>query len=104
MSGVLGEAEINEMLADLLDADGAVAVTVGSVTVTGIFDRAAVQVLDGEMPTIVPDGEAVHVKSDALPGLAPGSAITVDGTSYSVRSLLPYGDGAMTRVALTKTS
>lgn len=108
MSGILGEEDIAEMLADLAGDMSAVEVTLGATTVTGLFDRAAVQMFDGEMPTLIPDGEAVHLKADALAGLEPEAAITVTrpgeetGTSYIVLRLLPYGDGAMVRVALTK--
>ena len=36
------------------------------------------------------------------PGLASGASLTVGGTAYVVLKVLPYGDGAMTRVALRK--
>lgn len=103
MSGVLGEGDIEEMLEDLAEAQGAVEVTLGAYTVTGLFDRAAVQIFDGDMPTIVPDGETVHVKAGSLPGLAPDAALVVDGVAYRVNKVLPYGDGAMIRVELTRT-
>ena len=101
MPGFLGEADIPEFLADIARADGAVAVTLGATTVTGLFDRAAVQFFDGEMATLIAEGEAVHIQTGSLPGLAPAAAITVDGTDYKVLRVLSYGDGAMQRVALT---
>ena len=102
MSGVLGENDISEMIADLAGADAAVEVVFGSVSTTGLFDRAALQIFDGEMPTTVADGEAIHIEAGILPGLVPGAEITVGGVDYTVRAMLPYGDGAMERISLTK--
>lgn len=90
------------MLADLDSADGAVEVIFGALSTTGLFDRAAVQFFDGDMPTMIAEGEAIRIQDGSLPGLAPEDSITVAGTSYGVLRMLPYGDGAMIRVALTK--
>lgn len=102
--GVLGAVDINEMLADQLAMGSAVEVTLGSTKVTGLFDRAAVQFFDGDAPTLIAEGEAVHIKAGSLPGLRPGSAITIESdgvsTNHSVIRILSYGDGAMQRVAL----
>lgn len=107
MGGILGEEDIVEMLADQLAVDGAVEVTLGATRVTGLLDRAAVQFFDGEMPTMIAEGEAVHVKAGSLPGLEPEAAISVTvgamTTDYTVLRVLKYGDGAMERIALTKT-
>lgn len=107
MGGILGEEDIDEMLADQLTVDGAVEVTLGATKVTGLLDRAAVQFFDGEMPTMIAEGEAVHVKAGSLPGLEPEAAISVTvgatTTDYTVLRVLKYGDGAMERIALTKT-
>ncbi len=100
--GALGEADINEILADLAEANSAVAVTHNGTTTTGLFDRVALQIFDGEMPTTIPDGETVHIAAGSLPDLAPGVAITVDGVAFNVLRVLPYGDGAMERIALTQ--
>ncbi len=54
------------------------------------------------MPALVAADETVHIKSGSLPGLASGVSITVGGTNYVVLKVLPYGDGAMTRIALRK--
>jgi len=99
---VLGEADVAAMLADLEEAGGGVDVTLGDVTVTGLLDCEAVEVLGGEMPAVVAADETVHVRSGALPGLASGAPVTVDGIDYVVLKVLTYGDGAMTRVALRK--
>ena len=97
---VFGGLDIPAMLADLAEADGVVEVTLGDVTVLGLFDREAVEILGGEMPAVVASDEIVHVQSWVLPGLQSGSAITVGGTAYTVLKILPYGDGAMVRIAL----
>jgi len=100
--GFLGETDIAAMLADLADAGGGVDVTLGATTVTGLLDREAAELLGGEMPAVVAADEIVHIQSDALPGLTSGSPISVGDTDYVVLKVLPYGDGAMTRVALRK--
>ena len=100
--GFLGETDIAAMLADLAAAGGGVDVTLGATTVTGLLDREAAELLGGEMPAVVAADEIVHVQSGTLPGLASGMPITVGGTSYVILKVLPYGDGAMTRIALRK--
>ena len=101
MSGILGDSDITAMLEDLAEADGAVEVRFGSASVQGLFDRASAELFAGEMPTLVGDAEVVHVKAGSLPGLGPGSTVTVDGTSYKVQKLLVHGDGAMQAIVLT---
>ena len=98
----LGESDIAAMLADLAAAGGGVDVTLGATTVTGLLDREAAELLGGEMPAVIAADEVVHVQSVALSGLVSGSPITVGGTDYVVLKVLPYGDGAMTRIALRK--
>ena len=95
-----GGLDIPAMLADLAEAGGAVEVTLGDVTVLGLRDREAVEILGGEMPAVVAADEIVHIQSGVLPGLGSGVTVTVDGTAYSVLKVLPYGDGAMVRVVL----
>lgn len=96
----LGESDITEILADLAAAGGGVEVAIGGVTVTGLLDREAVEILGDQMPPVVAAEQVVHVQDGALPGLQPGAAIAVGGTGYVVLKVLPYGDGAMTRVLL----
>ena len=98
----LGESDINVIMADLATAGGGVEVTLAGSKVTGLLDREAVELFGAEMPTVVAADEIVHVQSGALPGLASGAPITVAGTDYTVLKVLPYGDGAMTRVVLRK--
>jgi len=99
---VLGEEDVAAMLDDLAEAGGGVDVTLAATTVTGLLDREAVEILGGEMPTVVAADETVHVRSAALPGLASGAPVTVGGVDYVVLKVLSYGDGAMTRIALRK--
>ena len=98
----LGESDISVMMADLASAGGGVEVILGDSKVTGLLDREAVELFGTEMPAVVAAEEIVHVQSGALPGLASGTSITVAGTGYTVLKVLPYGDGAMTRVVLRK--
>ncbi len=99
---VLGENDVAAMLADLAAAGAGVAVALGAATVTGLRDREAAEFFAGEMPAVVAADEVVHVQTGALPGLASGAAITVDGAAYVVLKVLPHGDGAMVRIALRK--
>lgn len=99
---VLGASDVTAMIADLAIAGGTVAVVLGANTVQGLYDREAAELLGGEMPGSVSSDEAVHVVTGSLAGLAAGASVTVGGVSYKVRELTPYGDGAMTRVALRK--
>jgi hypothetical protein len=98
----LGESDIAEMLADLALSGGGVEVTLGSTTVTGLKDHEAAELFGGDMPAIVSADEVVHIQSGVLPGLVSGASITVDGVAHLVLKVLPYGDGAMTRIALRK--
>jgi hypothetical protein len=98
----LGESDIAAMLADLAAAGGGVEVTLGATTVHGLLDREAVELFGGEMPAVIAADDVVHVQSGALPGLASGASISVGGIAYVVLKVLPYGDGAMTRIALRK--
>lgn len=98
----LGESDIAEMLADLAQAGGGVDVTLGSTTVKGLKDHEAVELFGGDMPTVVSADDVVHVQSGVLPGLASGASLTVGGVGYVALKVLPYGDGAMTRVVLRK--
>jgi hypothetical protein len=98
----LGGPDIPSVLADLALIGGTVDVTLGGRTVTGVFDREAVEVLGDEMPGVVSDEEIVHIQTGVLPGLASGMSITVGGFPYVAQKALPYGDGAMTRIILRR--
>ncbi len=94
--------DIGAILADLAAACGAVRVTLGEATTFGLLNREAVEILGGEMPAVVAADEVIHLQAGTLPGLQSGAAITVGETAYNVLKVLPYGDGAMVRVALRK--
>jgi len=96
----LGESDITAILAELAAAGGGVEVTLGGVTVVGLLDREAVEVLGDQMPAVVAAEQVVHIQSGVLPDLQSGAAITVGGTAYVVLKVLPYGDGAMVRALL----
>lgn len=96
----LGESDITAILADLAAAGGGVEVSLGGITVTGLLDREAVEILSDQMPAVVAAEQVVHVQDGVLPGLQSGASITVGGTAYVVLKVLPYGDGAMVRVLL----
>lgn len=98
----LGESDITAILADLAAAGGGVEVSCGGITVTGLLDREAIEILGDQIPGVIAAEEMVHVQSGVLPGLQSGAAIAVGGTAYTVLKVLPYGDGAMVRVALRK--
>lgn len=101
--GILGGTDVAAMLADLAEAGGGVAVTLGAITVPGLLDREAAEHFGGEMPALVGADEVVHVQAGSLSEtLAPGASITVDGAPYAVLKILPYGDGAMIALALRK--
>jgi len=98
----LGGDDIPAMLEDLAAAGAAVDVTFGSTTVNGLLDREAAELFGGEMPAVIGADEVVHVESTAFPDLDSGNSIIVGGTAYKVLKVLPYGDGAMTRIVLRK--
>jgi len=67
-------------------------------TVNGLRDRDAIEFFGGEGTGVQATDDAVHVQASALPGLEVGSAITIDGTSFTVHAIQPYSDGAMIRI------
>lgn len=96
----LGDTDIASVLTDLEQCGGTVEVLFGGVTVPGLWDHDAVELLEGAGPGVVANEKAVHVQASALTGLASGEAITVEETTYTIREALPYGDGALVRIML----
>ena len=88
------------LLADLETSGLTVAVTFAGTAAAGLWDHEAREVLEGPGPGPVANEKAVHVQASALPGLAAGEAITVDGTAYTIREVRPYDDGGMILVSL----
>lgn len=90
------------MLSENLDAflsDFGVVVTRGSATTTGVLDMPS-EVIAGGM--VITTDYALTVKSSALPGLAYGDALTVDGAAYTVREVRAQDDGKFSIVYLSK--
>jgi len=96
----LGASDIAAMLADLADAEGAVKVKLGGITVNGLLDEEAVELLGTEMPGVIAADLLVHIATDSLPGLTSGSTVSVDNVPYKTLNAKVYGDGAMMRIAL----
>lgn len=67
-------------------------------TTHGLRDRDAIELFGGEMPGVQATDDAVHIQTGALPGLAVGLAVTIDGEARVVHAMQPYGDGAMCRI------
>lgn len=67
----------------------------------GIEDAPGVLGLSSDqLPGVQQTDRTVLVRTDQVGSLAPGSAITVNSTSRTVRYLLPFEDGAFTLVWL----
>lgn len=98
----LGSDDIQEMIEDLADAGGAVRVTLNGVTAYGLRDTEAVELLGVEMPGVIGAEEMIHVQAEDFPTAASHQDLTVDGVAWRILKVLPYGDGAMMRLALTK--
>lgn len=92
-----GSDDIPALLADV-----GVDVTVGATTVKGIRDEVGAQAYQGDQGTAVGTFVAVFVQRGALPGLAMGGAIQVDGVDLIARSIQPIDDGALLRVELVE--
>jgi hypothetical protein len=83
----------------MLDELG-VSVILGTNETKGVVDYADELVLETDVTASVGRMIAVTIKTGSLPGLAIGSALTVDGGNYKAREVLRIGDGALTRVML----
>lgn len=101
--GILGEADLVVMFADLAEAGATVAVMHEGTTVDGLLDESAVEIFGDNAPPVIATDESVVVIMSQLPGLEAGDAITVDGVAKKVLKVLPYGDGAIGQVALSET-
>lgn len=88
-----------EDLTEFLDVDEhAIAGTVGTSTVNGIFDRAYIEAMgmvSGANPIFLID-------SDDVATAAVGSTISIGGTSYKIRNAEPQDDGALSLLQLEK--
>lgn len=93
----LGDDDIDAILADLKALGEAVDVVLGANTVQGVF-RGSQELLSGEGGQVerVP---VVEIKT-GLAGLAIGATLTVGGTNYTVRDVVPGDDAGMVTVVL----
>ena len=94
----LGDADTAAILSDLKALGEAVDVVKGGTTVQGVF-RGSQELLamDQQLVENIP---TVTIKRGAISTLAIGDAITVGGTSYTVRDLNDGDDGGLTVVVL----
>lgn len=74
-------------------------VTSGSTTAVGILDMPSEIIADG---VVLTTDYKLLVKTSDFSSLARGSAITVDGTNYTVRESMLIDDGKITQVFLMK--
>jgi len=74
-------------------------VTSGNTTAVGILDMPSEIIADG---VVLTTDYKLLVKTSDFPSLARGSAITVDGTNYTVREPMLIDDGKITQVFLMK--
>ena len=95
MSFSESSAELSAFLADF-----GVAVTLGATTGVGILDMPDQIIGDGMS---ISSDYALLCKFSEFGGASYGSAITVDGTSYTVRRVEKIDDGKFCRVYLSKT-
>ena len=83
--------------------DMGVDVVLGAATTKGHRDVADEEVLRGEgLSGVVGRAVVVTVQQGTLPGLAVGSAITVDGEAFTVRAPLAVDDGELVRLLCVK--
>lgn len=78
-----------------------VPVVFGATTTRGLFDHEAALVDDGMGNEVKREQRKVTVRTGSLPSTCKqGSTLTVDGASYEVRAVLPFGDGMETHYVL----
>lgn len=90
---------------DVFMTDFAVSVVVGSVLIKGIKDTQSDVVLGSGGAGVIGSLPAIRVKASdvAARNIAIGTALTVDGTAYTVREPVSLGpDGAFVRLWLSE--
>ena len=97
----LGSSYVPGMIAALKAAGGTVSMTVSGVAgdVLVDFDDASFAG-DGAGPSGA--NRAVVVPAGLFPALVPGVAVTLDGSAYKARSVVPLDDGALLRVEVSR--
>ena len=93
-----GDSDLAMMLTDVF----AVPVVIGLVTTAGVLDYFDDVVYDEQnTPGVVGRERGVRLLTSQVAALVKGSAITVDGTAYTVRKKMALGvDGKMSVVFL----
>ena len=86
---------------DVFFSTGGFGLTVssGSDTGVGILDMPTEVIADG---VVLTTDYRLLVKSEDFTSLSRGSAMTVDGTAYTVREVMLLDDGKITQVMLMK--
>ncbi|HEY9229341.1 MAG TPA: hypothetical protein VIP11_22020 [Gemmatimonadaceae bacterium] len=74
---------------DFMLRDAGVPVSLGGASTYGIFRRAGEMIEDGQGGYVPANHRVLTVREGTLPGLAEDVNVTIDGTSYRVRNLLP---------------
>lgn len=82
-----------------LFADFGVPVVFGALTAKAVFDMPGEEIFGGMQQSTE---YAITYRSADLPGLAAGSAITVDGVAYTVRQTTPQDDGKLNKAMLRR--
>jgi hypothetical protein len=82
-------------------ADTGVPVVIGGVSGTGLLDENdQVLVSDRNGGEMLVPMTTVTVQSSAFPNMRIDTAVTVNGTNYTVRERLKTGDAALTKILL----
>ena len=82
-------------------ADTGVPVTIGGVQGTGLLDENdQVLVSDRSGGEVLVPMTTLTVQSSAFPNVKIDTAVTVNGTNYTVRERLKTGDAALTKILL----
>lgn len=96
MGRFYGDADIAPMLAEF-----GVPMTYGQTTVSAIRDEADAEDIQAAGGAFVGRLVTVEYKTTALPALAAGAIVEVDGDFYTVVQVMRVGDGATSRALLS---
>lgn len=92
-------AIVSRHLAAMLSGPLSVPVVFGSITTSGLYDHDATLIEDA-VGEVKRESRVVIVRTGVLTNAKQNSRITVDGTSYEIRQVLPMEDGSLTRYLL----
>lgn len=88
----LGESQIPAMFKHCANAT----VVCGGVTLRCVVDRVDEEMLRGEYAHLIGKAITVSCPTGALPALAIGVALTVDGVAFKAVAPMQRGDGGVT--------